>query len=208
MYIYVMMPGQVERSELERLARKEPAAIEQWFRRYADDVFTFVYYKVGRDSELARDIVQDTFLEGMAKIAQYDPKKASMYVWLLFISRNHIKKALRAKKQVLSNTCIHLANAKSRDYCRNASSELIPEEILHTQEMAELVQTTLGGIPAGYREVLQLHYYDGDSIKKIADFRKITEGAAKVLLHRARKSFEKAFVKLAGNSDLTDLKVR
>ena len=203
-----MMPRQIDRNELEKLSRREPAAIEQWFRRYADAVFTFVYYKVGRDSDLASDIVQDTFLEGITKMAQYDPKKASMYIWLLLISRNHIKKALRAKKRGFSNSYAHLLDAKSLNHSRNVSSELIPEEILHTQEMAELVQITLGGIPAGYREVLRLHYYDGDSIKKIADFRQITEGAAKVLLHRARKSFEKIFTKLAGNSDLTDLKVR
>jgi RNA polymerase sigma-70 factor (ECF subfamily) len=203
-----MMPGQIDRNELDKLSRREPAAIEQWFRRYADAVYTFVYYKVGKDSDLARDIVQDTFLEGIAKIAQYNQKKASMYVWLLFLSRNHIKRALRAKKRSFTNTCIHLPDKRYLDYCRNISSQIIPEEIIHTQEMAELVQITLGGIPAGYREILRLHYYEGNSIKKIADFRQITEGAAKVLLHRARKAFQKAFVKLAGNSDLTDLKVR
>ncbi len=204
-----MMPGQNNRNECgtkqlsDGLSRKDPAAIEQWFRRYADAVFTFIYYKVGRDKELAQDIVQDTFLEGITKMAQYDPKKASMYMWLLFLSRNHIKKALRAKKRSLTNTCVYVPDSKYLNYCRNLASEVIPEDIIHTQEIAELVQITLGDIPAGYSEVLKLHYYNGDSIKKIADFRQITEGAAKVLLHRARKSFEKAFVKLAGNPDFT-----
>jgi RNA polymerase sigma-70 factor (ECF subfamily) len=207
-YIYVVMPGQINRNELERLSRKDPAAIEQWFRRYADAVFTFIYYKIGRDSDLARDIVQDTFLEGIAKMAQYDPKKASMLMWLLLISRNHIKKALRAKKRDLRNICIHEQDSVFVKHCKNLSSDVIPEDILHAREMAELVQSTLGGIPAAYREVLRLHYYNGDSIKKIADSRQVTEGAAKVLLHRARKSFEKAFEKLAGNSDFTDAKVR
>ena len=201
-----MMPGQYDRNELEKLSRKDPAAIEQWFRRYADAVFMFIYYKVGRDSDLARDIVQDTFLDGITKMSQYDSKKASMYVWLLFLSRNHIKKALRAKKRGLANTCIHEQNSKYLDYCRSLSSEIIPDDIVHTQEIADLVRTTLYEIPASYGEILRLHYYNGDSIRKIADFKKITEGAAKVLLHRARKSFEKAIVKIAGNSDFTENK--
>ena len=208
MYIYVMMPGHFDRIELEKLSRRDPEAIEQWFRRYADAVFTFIYYKVGRDSDLARDIVQDTFLEGITKMAQYDSKKASMYMWLLFLSRNHIKKSLRAKKRGLTRNCYAAQDSNYHDYCRNLSSGTIPEDIIHMREMAELVQITLGDIPPGYSDVLRLHYYHGDSIKKIADFRQITEGAAKVLLHRARKSFEKTFVKLAGNSELKDLKVR
>ena len=206
MYILVIMPVHYDRNELERLSRKDPAAIEQWFRRYADAVFTFIYYKVGRDKELAQDIVQDTFLEGITKMAQYDPKKASMYMWLLFLSRNHIKKALRAKKRSLTNTCVHVPDSKYLNYCRNLPCELIPDEIVHSQEMAELVQVTLADIPANYGEILRQHYYAGDSLKQIAAIRQITEGAAKVLLHRARKSFEKTFVRLAGNTDFTDRK--
>lgn len=206
MYIDVMMQMQYDRNELEKLSRREPGAVEQWFRRYADAVFTFVYYKVGRDKELAQDIVQDTFLEGITRLSRYDSQKADMYIWLIILSRNHIKKALRTKKRSLATACIDSTDRKYLDYCRKLSCQLIPDEIVHTREIAELVHITLSDIPAGYGEILRQHYYNGDSLKQIAALRQITEGAAKVLLFRARKSFEKAFLKLAGNSDLADLR--
>jgi|WetSurMetagenome_2_1015567.scaffolds.fasta_scaffold244246_2 RNA polymerase sigma-70 factor, ECF subfamily len=206
MYIDVMMQMQYDRNELEKLSRREPGAVEQWFRRYADAVFTFVYYKVGRDKELAQDVVQDTFLEGLLRMAEYDSNKSSMYFWLVLLSRNHIKLALQAKKRNFANLSIDAPNAKYMDYCKKLSCQLIPAEIIHSQEMAELVHVTLSDIPAGYGEILRQHYYSGDSLKQIAALRHISEGAAKVLLHRARKSFEKAFLKLAGNSELADLK--
>jgi RNA polymerase sigma-70 factor (ECF subfamily) len=200
------MPGQIDSNEHKRLSRSEPEAVERWFRRYADAVFTFVYYKVGRDKELAQDVVQDTFLEGLFRMTEYDSNKSSMYLWLVLLSRNHIKRALQAKKRNFANLSIDAPNAKYMDYCRKLPCQLIPAEIIHSQEMAELVHITLSDIPAGYGEILRQHYYNGDSLKQIAALRKITEGAAKVLLYRARKSFEKAFLKLAGNSDLADLK--
>lgn len=185
------------------ISRREPQAIEHWFREYADAVYTYVYYKVSKNKDLAYDIVQETFLEGIAKIAQYDSRKASMYVWLIVLSRNHINRALKTQKRSLANTDIQPLNSKYMDYCRNLSSQQIPDEVANTREMAELVLLTLADIPANYGEILKQHYYAGDSLKQIAAIRKITEGAAKVLLHRARKSFEKAFVKLAGNTDFT-----
>ncbi len=185
------------------ISRREPEVVEQWFREYADAVYTYVYYKAGRNKDLACDIVQETFLEGIGKIAQYDSQKASMYVWLIILSRNHISRALKGQKRSLANTGIQPLNSKYVDYCRNLSSQQIPDEIANTREMAELVQLTLADIPVNYGEILRQHYYTGDSLKQIAAVRQITEGAAKVLLHRARKSFEKAFVKLAGNSDFT-----
>lgn len=195
------MSGQTDNYELERLLQREPEAVERWFRRYADEVFTFVYYKVGKDRDLAQDVVQDTFLDGISRIAQYDSNKSSMYLWLIFLSRNHIKRALRAKKRSFANLSIDSPDTKYVDYCRKISTQLIPEDVLHCREMAELVQITLADIPADYDEILRQYYYDDGSLKQIAALRQVSEGAAKVLLHRARKSFEKAFVKLAGRSN-------
>ena len=190
----------------EGIQQRDPNALEQWFREYSDAVYTYVYYKIGKNKDLACDIVQETFLDGISKIGQYDSKKASMNVWLIFLSRNHIKRALRTHKRSLANTCVHLQNAKYVEYSKNLSNQIIPDEIANSREMAELVQIVLSDIPANHSEILRQHYYTGDSIKQIAAIKQITEGAVKVLLHRARKSFEKAFVKLSGNSDFTGSK--
>lgn len=211
-YIYVVMPMQCDKNmsdtnELcDRISRREPEAIEQWFREYADAVYTYIYYKVSRNKDLACDIVQETFLEGIAKIAQYDSRKASMSVWLIILSRNHTKRALIAQKRSLTSRSVNNQTSKYLEYCKNMSNQLIPDEIIHSREMTELVQLALSEMPANYEEILRQHYYTGDSLKQIASIRKITEGAAKVLLHRARKSFEKTFIKLAGDSDFTGSK--
>ena len=208
MYICVMMHEKINTIELQKLYKRDPGAIEHWFNMYVDALYSFIYYKVGMNSELAADLLQETFLEGITKMSQYDPQKASMYVWLTFLSRNHIKKALNAKKQAITHISTNDNESKYSKYCRDLSSQIIPEHIIQTKEIADIVQFALAEIPAHHSEILKLHYYNGNSIKVIAAFLKMTENAAKVLLHRARKSFEKAFIKLAGNLEITDLKVR
>jgi RNA polymerase sigma-70 factor, ECF subfamily len=199
MYIYIMMKEQNDNVELDDLIRREPAAIEKWFRCYADIVFTFVYYKVGRDSELACDIVQDTFLEGISKISRYDSNRANMAGWLILLSRNFIKKALQHRKKFIPNSVLIQPDSNFLEQCGKLSSEKLPDEIIDNSEMEETVRVTLANIPLNYAEALKVRYYQGKTTAQISALLNISESAVKVLLHRARKSFEKAFIKLDGS---------
>ena len=194
-----MMEEQHNGLELDGLLRRDPAAVERWFRCYVDTVYTYVYYKVGRDSELACDIVQDTFLEGICKIHRYDSHRANMAGWLILLSRNFIKKALHNRKKFVPNSVLVQPDSKFLEQCGKLSSEKLPDEIVDNSEMEETVRVTLANIPLNYAEILQVRYYQGKTIAQIAAVRNVSESAVKVLLHRARKSFEKAFIKLDGS---------
>jgi RNA polymerase sigma-70 factor, ECF subfamily len=194
-----LMEEQQNSFELDGLVRRDPAAIEQWFRCYADTVFTYVYYKIGRNSDLACDIVQETFLEGICKIHKYDSNRANMAGWLILISRNFIKKTLQHRKKFVPNSVLVQQDANFLEQCEKLSCEKLPDEIIDSAEMHETVRTTLANIPLHYSEILQVRYYQGKTVAQIAAVRNVSESAVKVLLHRARKSFEKAFIKLDGS---------
>jgi RNA polymerase sigma-70 factor (ECF subfamily) len=196
------MEEPLDRSELEKLVRRDAVAIERWFVAHADAVFTFAFYRAGRNVELARDIVQDTFLAAMIRMHQYDSRRGSMSAWLASLSRNCIKKALRNKgKRRLKRLGVQL-DLDAAEACRQLSSKALPDEILQNEEVAELVRLTLASLPARYAEVLRQRYYQGQSVKQIATSGNTSEVAAKVLLHRARKSFEKTFVRLTGDANV------
>jgi len=42
-----------EQFDHHKLRRRDPQALERWFLDHADAVYTFVYYRVGRERELA-----------------------------------------------------------------------------------------------------------------------------------------------------------
>ncbi len=190
-----MEPG-LDTSYLGQLQRREPDAIEKWFETFADGLYTYVFYRVDRDEQAAADVVQDTFLEALGRIEQFDPDRGTMAAWLTTLSRNHITRTLKAKGRLATaNHWQSVDKALLASFQRLATDPL-PPEILERRETRDLVQMTLASIPGNYRTVLILYYHRGLSLRDIATRAKKSEGAVKVLLHRARQTFKEAFSRL------------
>lgn len=192
------MDGKIFRN----LLKQDKKAIEEWFGRSADGVYTFIYNKVGKDSELATDILQETFLQAIKRINEYDPQKGNMFSWLIALSRNNIKNALIQKNKF--STCIDEYNDANFEFAILAkiADVPLPDEIVEKKETAELVQITLAGLPEKYRNILNQFYYQKKMIKEIAFINKQKQISIKVSLHRARNAFKKAF--LENGSSLHD----
>ena len=201
------MDNKSDKKYLAKLRRKQPKAIERWFRNYSDILYTFVFYRVQRDSDLACDIVGETFLEAMGKIELYDPERGSMFAWLTMLSKNHISRALKAKGKLISydQTWGSLDRDLSRCFERIAT-EPLPHSVLEQKETAELVQNTLANIPANYNKVLNEYYYHRKPLKEIASLQSTSEGAIKALLYRARIAFKEAFLRISESLDTPYMK--
>ena len=85
--------------DLDALRKRDPGAVERWFLEHADVVYTFAFYRVGKDEELATDVVQDVFVTALDKIGTYDPSRGAMLAWLTYTARNCIRTALRKRGQ-------------------------------------------------------------------------------------------------------------
>ncbi len=191
------MNGLFPKSELRLLQQKDAKAMDRWVRDHADALYTFIFYRACKDADLAADVVQETFAEALKKLKKYDPNRGSMLAWLTTLSKNKIKKALRARRKHVSyeQAWLEIDTCLLRAYERIAT-EPLPHEILETKETAELVQMTLANIPGNYKHVLAQYYHHQKTIKEIAASLEISDGAVKALLHRARKAFKEAFLKL------------
>jgi RNA polymerase sigma factor (sigma-70 family) len=183
-------------SVINSLRHREPAAVQTWFERHADTVYTFVYYRVGRDEDLASDVVQETFLQALTQIEKYDPNRGTMEAWLTTLSRNHITRALKSCGRLSADQHWRQVDECLLNAYQRIATEPLPPEVLQQQETEDLVRMTLASIPGNYRTVLEMFYHRGLSLKDIAAQCKKSEGAVKVLLHRARLAFKEAFLQL------------
>ena len=181
-----------------RAKEKAGCDIERWFLEHADAIYTFVFYRVGRDEELATEVVQETFLAALERIEDYDRERGPMLPWLTYTARNCIRKALRQRGRLrsLGDRWEVIDRKLLAAYSELASSPL-PDEILEKEETAELVQMALSNLPDNYRRALQQHYCLQRPLREIADGLGVTEGAVKSLLHRARLAFKAAFETIA-----------
>lgn len=179
---------------MQALRARRPQAVEQWFHQYVDVVYTFAFYRVGKDPDLAEEVVQDTFVTALSQIEKYDPQRGMMLPWLTYHCRNSLRNTLRRHQasDALADFWEETDCGLILAYQKLATSPL-PEDVLHEKETKELVQLTLASIPGNYREVLTHHYLEQRPLKEIATLHGLSEGAIKSLLYRARLAFKTAF---------------
>ena len=82
------MPEPFSERDLRRLRQGDAHVIDRWVRAYADSLYTFVFYRVLKDPDLAAEVVQETFLRALRRIGDYDPQRGSALVWLTYLSKN------------------------------------------------------------------------------------------------------------------------
>lgn len=189
-----MMPP---KSELEidfhRLRQREKVEVARWFERFADPVYGFIFYRVGRDADLAADVAQETFVTALETIDRFDPDRGEMFPWLTHIARNCIRKALRqrSKDSFLPDFWETIDRLLTKAVADRGN--IVLAEQLERKDTAELVRMALTNLPFRYQVTLRRHYFEELSLHEIAALEGSSEGAIKVLLHRARQAFRTAF---------------
>ena len=141
---------------------------EEAFRLFGDRVFSAAFSVTG-NREDADDVVQDTFLK------YWDTN-------LNFTDENHIKAWL-----------LRVAINRSRDMLRSFwRRKKVPwedymEELPFEEPEDKALFETVMSLPAKYRVVIHLHYYEDMSVSEIADVLHTTQGTVKSQLSRGRK---------------------
>jgi RNA polymerase sigma-70 factor, ECF subfamily len=187
--------------DYRRLRLRENEEVVRWFDTYSDPVYGFIFYRVARDADLAGDVAQETFLTALETIDRFDPRRGEMFSWLTHIARNCIRKSLRRKSRDSAlpdfwNTVDHQLTKALIDL----NSGILPEQLLEQKETAELVSMVLTNLPLRYQVTLRRRYFEDMTIQEMAAFEGSSEGAMKVLLHRARQAFRTAFETISGTS--------
>ncbi len=175
-------------------------AIERFYDAHVDGLYTFVYYRVGRDTTLAEDVVQETFAIAMSRQADYDAGRGSVGSWLTILSRNVIRDHLRDHKRSdeLAQTWERIDATLAQTFASMAERPL-PGEVLERAETRDLVHMAVANLPGQYRNALTRKYVDGETLETLAGELGISVDATKSLLARARRAFRDTFSTLSAN---------
>jgi RNA polymerase sigma-70 factor (ECF subfamily) len=186
--------------ELRAARGGDREAIVRFYDAHVDGLYTFVYYRVGRDTSLAEDVVQETFTLALSKQADFDPARGSLGSWLTVLSRNVIRDHLRAHKRTdeLATTWDRIDATLAQTFAAMAERPL-PGEVLERAETRDLVHMAVANLPEQYRNALTRKYVDGESLETLAGELGISVDATKSLLARARRAFRDTFSTLSIN---------
>lgn len=195
------MATPIEDSDLvRRVQRGDESALEALYERHVDGLYAFVFYRVGRDSHIAEDVVQDTFLTALERLDHFDADRGSLRTWLCITSRNVIRKHLRRARPA---GAVRLEAMFSR--IDDTLAELLAvldgaplsDELIAREQTREMVAMTVANLPERYRDVLTRKYVSGLTVEELAVELSVSADAVKSLLARARRAFRATFVTLS-----------
>ena len=156
-----------------------PSEFRVIYERYYADVFRFVFSKVN-DSDQTADIVSNTFVKVITKLASYTYKGYSIKNWIVRIAYNETmeffrKSAKRPTVSIEDEDLQHIADELEVDHSLTFY-EISPFlDRLDDQELA----------------LIELRYFDKLKIREIAEIMDFTEAKTRVVIHRILKKLNK-----------------
>jgi len=170
-------------------ARRDPERFEALYRRYLARVYSYAYYEL-RDHHDAEDATERTFLAALANLSRFeerarpeDGEAASTFrVWLFRIARNVVanhRRAARRHPQTPLDEALALPGLAD-----------VEAEATHRDEAAAAWRA-VQRLPDDRRRAVVLRFVEDLSTSEIAGILGRSEGAVRVLLHRALRSVGK-----------------
>lgn len=142
------------------------------------------------DSEDARDAVQEAFISAFRAIGRFE-SGSLLSTWLHRIVINVCLMKLRSKRHAREESMEDLLPRWLDDGHHMeppAHWQETSDETLHRKETRAIVRNCIEKLPDSYRTILLLRDIDEIDTKETARLLGLTEGGAKVRLHRARQA--------------------
>ena len=162
-------------------------AFEELYRTHLRDVYSYAYYRVGNHHD-AEDVTEQAFLQAYRHFerARRESNGRPLRPWLIRIAHN-------------------LASNYHRDRARKPTSALdstepishphATEQVVEGRDELRRVMSGLTHLPDDRREALIMRFALDMSNREIARALGRSDGATKVLLHRAIKQLEEEMEK-------------
>jgi RNA polymerase sigma-70 factor (ECF subfamily) len=180
-----VVPLDPDRS-LVRAAQVDPVRFEALYRKYVAQVYSFAYHELG-DHHEAEDVTERTFLLALGALPRFregapadaGPEASTFRVWLFRVARN-----------VVSN---HRRSLRRRPTAplEAAAAVAAPDDVeagAMARADASAAWAAVARLPGDRRRAVVLRFVEEMSTAEIAGVLGRSEGAVRVLLHRALRT--------------------
>lgn len=165
-----------------------------WVEKYADYLYRFAISRL-RDEEVARDLVQDTFLAGLQQLARFE-RNSSEKTWLTAILKNKItdfyrKQAAKGLKEVRQSEFeqVDFFDAENGHWNVEYAPQsfgLETDNPLLIKELGNVLTGCLKKLPSLWFSVFSMKHMDDLASEKICLELKLTDANFWVIMHRTK----------------------
>lgn len=143
-----------------------------------------IVLKIVQDEELAKDVLQESFVKLWKSIASYDSSKGRLFTWMLNICRNTALDVKRSKA-FRQSAITEKEEVFSKVRLRAGDMGIKPETIGIKQIVSEL--------PPEHEEIIDLLYYKGYTQSETAEKLNLPLGTVKTRVKIAMREMRKLF---------------
>ena len=151
---------------------------EYFLDRYGQQVFVLVD-RIVSCQEDAEELTQDVFLKAFQQLSSFKAE-SSFSTWIYRIATNLAISAVRKKR----NDVLRLDDSVFANLSDIQVDEALEDE---SEEQMERLQQAMNQLEADERALITLYYLEEKPLAEVAFILGLTEGNAKVKLHRIRK---------------------
>jgi len=165
----------------------------QWVKAHADYLYAFAIKRIS-DTELSRDLVQETFLAALEKVHNFQGK-SSERTWLTAILKNKIIDVYRKKSSGLNKEVLQ-AEHEQQDFFEEDghwNSKYAPSSFgidhidpLINKEFNSILQKCMQKLPALWMSVFTMKHMDDEETNTICSELKVTPANFWVIIHRTK----------------------
>jgi RNA polymerase sigma-70 factor (ECF subfamily) len=144
-----------------RLQKRDPQALGELYDRYGRLAFSLIY-RIVRDTAIAEDLVQETFLRVWNRSQGFDADRGALGGWLLAVARNRAIDYLRSAGG-------KLRNAVELEETAHPSLYLDLEKEVLNSDKSRRLRKAMEKLSTNQRDAIELAYFEGLSQTEMAE---------------------------------------
>lgn len=157
------------------LAKSDHRHFGPIYEHYFEQIYRFVFKRLGGNEEAAGDLSQQTFMKAMANIAKYEDRGLPFSAWLYRIAQNEVNMFFRSQKK---NYSVEITDRQLYEIL-----EEVGERNTSQEDLDQLIER-LNDLEESQSDLIELRFFQQLSFKEIADIYQISEANAKMRIYR------------------------
>jgi RNA polymerase sigma-70 factor (ECF subfamily) len=176
-------------ARLVRLSLENPDNFYYLIKRYEPRLLPYIRRSTDAGQEESEDILQEIFIKVYRNLNGFN-QKLKFSSWVYRIARNEIINQYYKKKSYTAKIVLNIDTDDS-NLTELATDALDLQDKYISRENAEKVKEALAELPAKYRDVLILRYFEDKNYNEISDILRKPPGTVATLINRAKSGFKK-----------------
>jgi RNA polymerase sigma-70 factor (ECF subfamily) len=165
---------------VRRLKAREPQAMSELYDRYARVAYSLIL-RIVRNTAVAEDLVQETFLRVWHRVHSFDADKGALGAWLLTVARNRAIDHLRSIDGRMEDNAISLQHLERPAWFASLDTGAL------ALDRVRRLQRAFEKLTPHQRQVIDMAYYEGMSQTEMAERLKQPLGTIKTWTRGALK---------------------